>query len=164
MARWVVKRHRTKQIIFKKVAEQAEHSCGFCRNDSWKASTSTHPVETLGEVSPLYCEIARPQLKASSLAWERERVCMCVATIASVQSHMNPRRQIGFMSSPLSAYLTVCSEAASAQRGLLFLICTKTPHGLMVDVCMNKYTQECIHAWHQWDLCVKIYDKQISGN
>lgn len=50
MARQGVKRYRTKQIIFKKVAEQAEHSCGFCRNDSWKASTCTHPVEILAEV------------------------------------------------------------------------------------------------------------------
>lgn len=60
------KRHRTKQIIFKQAAEQAEQSCGFCRNDSWKASTTVHPVLSLAEVSPLSGEISRPQLKVSS--------------------------------------------------------------------------------------------------
>lgn len=62
------KRHRTKQIIFKQVAEQAEQSCGFCRNDSWKASTTVHPVLSLAEVSLLSGEISRPQLKVSTPA------------------------------------------------------------------------------------------------
>lgn len=68
--------HRTKLMIFKQAAEKAKQSCGFCRSDSWKANTATCSVETLAEVSPLHCEITRPQLTVFSPAWEYEYVCV----------------------------------------------------------------------------------------
>lgn len=65
-AGWVLKRPRKKQIIFKKAAEQAEGSCGFCRNDSWRVRLAVPHGESPAAESPLHWDITSPQLMVSS--------------------------------------------------------------------------------------------------
>lgn len=68
------KRQRTKLIIFKQRLRKQSKAVGFVEVTLGKQATCS--VETLAEVSPLHCEITRPQPTISSPAWEYVQVCV----------------------------------------------------------------------------------------
>ena len=133
-AGWVFKRPRKKQIIFKKVAEQAEGSCGFCRNDSWRARLAVPHGESPAAQSPLHWDITSPQLMVSS----------------------PPEKQCGRGGGTAGGLLTKqCAQRLLLPKGHLFLMHTEVPFGLMVGVhrCMHTHTRAHAHTHTQEHRC-----------
>lgn len=69
----MVKRQRTKQIIFKKVAEQAEEAVGFAEMTLGESEHSRAACRDLAEVTPLHQVLLSPLV---GMACEMEGVCV----------------------------------------------------------------------------------------
>lgn len=151
--RQVLKRHRTKQIIFKKAAEQAasvklwvlwkwllegKYCWVFCGDSGWRVSNSLWDYQTLAK-GLLTCLRGK----------ERESVCMCVCTPCRA-THSWAEKKRGLLSSPLSTGQAMCQEAASSQRGPPI---PNVPQSTLWSsgghVCTCRNTHDPIHVWQQ---------------